>query len=193
MASKSKPKQSGASARGGKGRRLGYYILPEERVDFFLVLDFEGVNNKYHGGPDIMELIEFPVLKVNSRTFETESEFHSYIQPTIHTRLNPVCTEITGITQEMVDGQPTLPEVLKRLDEWMKGEGLLVGGVMTCFVTCGDWDLKTGLPVQCQYQNLEYPDYLRKWINIKVNKLTLYSYIIAMEVISIEEKKLIYW
>ena len=84
MASKSKPRPG---AHGGKGRRLGYDILPEEKIDYFLVLDFEGVNNKYHGGPDIMELIEFPVLKVNSRTFEIESEFHSYIQPTIHTQL----------------------------------------------------------------------------------------------------------
>lgn len=144
-----------------------YEVLPEEKVDYFLVLDFEGVNNKYHGGPDIMEIIEFPVLKVNAQTFETESIFHSYVQPTIHTQLNPVCTEITGITQSMVDGQPTLPEVLKLLDEWMRAENLLEKGVTTCFVTCGDWDLKTGLPVQCKYQKLEYPDYLRKWLNVK--------------------------
>ena len=157
----------GGRPHGGKGRQVKYDVLPEERVDFFLVLDFEGVNNKFHGGPDIMELIEFPVLKVNARNFQIESEFHSYIQPTIHSKLNPVCTEITGITQEMVDGQPKLPEVLTRLDEWMKGEGLLVGGVSCCFVTCGDWDLMTGLPVQSQYQSLEYQDYLRKWINIK--------------------------
>ena len=87
-------------------------------MDYFLVLDFEGVNNKFHGGPDIMELIEFPVLKVNAKNFETESVFHSYIRPTIHTKLNPVCTEITEITQlqGMVEGQPTLPEVLERLD-----------------------------------------------------------------------------
>ena len=167
--SKSKIPRQGGGARGGRVKGRRYETLPEEQVDFFLVLDFEGVNNKFHGGPDIMELIEFPVLKVNARTFEIESEFHSYIQPTIHTKINPVCTEITGITQEMVDGQPTLPEVLRRLDEWMKGEGLLVGGVKSCFVTCGDWDLMTGLPTQCRYQNLKYPDYLRKWINIKVS------------------------
>ena len=163
---------SGASTSRSRHRRGGgggkkYDVMPEEKLDYFLVLDFEGVNNKFHGGPDIMELIEFPVLKVNAKTFETESIFHSYIQPTIHTWINPVCTEITGITQAMVDGQPTLPEVLKLLDDWIKTEGLLEKGVTTCFVTCGDWDLMTGLPVQCRYQNLEYPDYLRKWLNIK--------------------------
>ena len=149
----SQPPRPGGRPHGGKGRQVKYDVLPEERVDFFLVLDFEGVNNKFHGG----------------RNFQIESEFHSYIQPTIHAKLNPVCTEITGITQEMVDGQPKLPEVLTRLDKWMKGEGLLVGGVSCCFVTCGDWDLMTGLPVQSQYQSLEYQDYLRKWINIKVS------------------------
>ena len=163
-----------ASRRSGEGSKPKmkpgkpcYDLLPEERVDYFLVLDFEGVNNKYHGGPDIMEIIEFPVLKVNAQTLETESIFHSYVQPTIHTQLNPVCTEITGITQAMVSGQPTLPEVLKLLDNWMKAERLLEEGVTTCFVTCGDWDLKTGLPTQCKYQKIDYPEYLRKWVNIK--------------------------
>ena len=144
-----------------------YTILPQERVDCFLVLDFEGVNNKHLGGPDIMEIIEFPVVKVNARTFETEAIFHSYVQPTIHPKLNPVCTEITGITQGMVDGQPTLPRVLEMLDKWMRDEKLLDKRIVSCFVTCGNWDLNTCLPVQCKYQALDYPDYLRRWINIK--------------------------
>lgn len=158
---------SSRERRKPKMKAHQFEVLPEEKVDYFLVLDFEGVNNKYHGGPDIMEIIEFPVLKVNAQTFETESIFHSYVQPTIHTQLNPVCTEITGITQSMVDRQPTLPEVLKNLDDWMRAENLVEKGVTTCFVTCGDWDLKTGLPVQCKYQKLDYPDYLRKWLNVK--------------------------
>ena len=154
---------------GGKRPQTSqpYTILPEEKIDYFLVLDFEGVNNKHLGGPDIMEIIEFPVLKVNALTFKTEAIFHTYVQPTIHPKLNPVCTEITGITQEMVNGQPTLPEVLNRLDKWMRDEKLLDKGVTTCFVTCGNWDLNTCLPVQCTYQKLCYPDYLKRWINIK--------------------------
>ena len=144
-----------------------YTILPQEKIDYFLVLDFEGVTNKHLGGPDIMEIIEFPVVKVNALTFKTEAVFHSYIQPTIHPKLNPICTEITGITQEMVNGQPTLPRVLEMLDKWMREEKLLDKGVTTCFVTCGNWDLNTCLPVQCKYQKMEYPDYLKRWINIK--------------------------
>ena len=118
--------------------RFDYNELQTEKQDFFLVLDFEAVINKDPGCPDVMEMIEFPVLKVNARTMETESTFHTYVQPVIHEKLNPVCTEITGITQDMVDGQPTLPETLAMLDEWMKKEGLLEKDVHSCFVTCGD-------------------------------------------------------
>ena len=146
-----------------------FETLPPEKVDYYLVLDFEGVCNKDDGGPaaNLMEIIEFPVLKVNAKTFETESEFHSYVQPTTHRLLNPICTRITGITQEMVDGQPTLPKVLESLHSWMLTEGLLDKKVNFCFVTCGDWDLKTGLSAQAAYQKFEYPDYLKKWINVK--------------------------
>lgn len=146
---------------------FGYMEMPTEKLDYFLVLDFEGVINKDHGSPDVMEIIEFPVLKINSRTLETESTFHTYVQPIIHKQLNPFCTELTGITQEMVDGQPTLPETLTLLDDWMKREGLLEKDVNSCFVTCGDWDLKKGLPVNCDYLSISYPDYLKRWINIK--------------------------
>ena len=144
-----------------------YVETPTEKLDYFLVLDFEGVINKDQDSPDVMEIIEFPVLKINAKTLETESIFHTYVQPVIHQKLNPVCTEITGITQEMVDGQPMLPKTLIMLDEWMKKEGLLEKGVNFCFVTCGDWDLKKGLPVNCDYLDIAYPDYLKRWINIK--------------------------
>lgn len=147
--------------------KFNYVETPTEKLDYFLVLDFEAVINKDPGSPDVMEMIEFPVLKINAKTLETESIFHTYVQPVIHKKVNPVCTELTGITQEMVDGQPTLPETLAMLDEWMKKEGLLEKGVNFCFVTCGDWDLKKGLPVNCDYLDIAYPDYLKRWINIK--------------------------
>ncbi len=141
--------------------------LATEKVDYFLVLDFEGVINKDKGSPNVMEVIEFPVLKINATTLRTESEFHTYVQPIIHPRLNSKCTEITGITQGMVDGKPILPDVLKQLDDWMKSEGLLSPKVKFIFVTCGDWDLKSGISTNCDYLKLEYQDYLKRWINIK--------------------------
>lgn len=156
-----------ASRKTYRPPKFHYEETATEKMDYFLVLDFEGVINKDPGCPDVMEIIEFPVLKVNANSFETESVFHTYVQPVIHPTLNPVCTEITGITQDMVTGQPTLEEALQLLDSWMKKEGLLEKGNSFCFVTCGDWDLKSGLPINCDFLNILYPTYLKRWINIK--------------------------
>ncbi|XP_069934700.1 ERI1 exoribonuclease 3 isoform X5 [Oryctolagus cuniculus] len=115
----------------------------------------------------VQEIIEFPILKLNGRTMEIESTFHMYVQPVVHPQLTPFCTELTGIIQAMVDGQPSLQQVLERVDEWMAKEGLLDPNVKSIFVTCGDWDLKVMLPGQCQYLGLPVADYFKQWINLK--------------------------
>ena len=138
----------------------------ERPIDFFLVLDFEATcDDDYKPKPQ--EIIEFPVLKVNARTLETESEFHTYVQPTAHPVLTAFCTQLTGITQEMVANQPTLPDVMIRFHQWMDMNGLLAPEVKSCFVTCGDWDLLKMLPLQCSYLRIPIPDYFRQWVNIQ--------------------------
>uniref|UniRef100_A0A8C3C9Y6 ERI1 exoribonuclease family member 3 n=1 Tax=Cairina moschata TaxID=8855 RepID=A0A8C3C9Y6_CAIMO len=112
----------------------------QRRYHYFLVLDFEATCDKPQIHPQ--EIIEFPILKLNGRTMEIESTFHMYVQPVVHPQLTPFCTELTGIIQGMVDGQPSLQQVLERVDEWMAKEGLLDPSVKSIFVTCGDWDLK---------------------------------------------------
>lgn len=107
------------------------------------------------------------MLKVNARNFNTEAEFHSYVQPLAHPKIDLFIVDLTGITQGMVEGKPHLPEVLDQFAAWMKTEGLLEEGVKSCFVTCGDWDLKTALPRNCDFLKLDYPDYFKRWINIK--------------------------
>ncbi|XP_029802038.1 ERI1 exoribonuclease 3 isoform X6 [Suricata suricatta] len=156
--------------------------FPPQRYHYFLVLDFEATCDKPQIHPQ--EIIEFPILKLNGRTMEIESTFHMYVQPVVHPQLTPFCTEkvsprdstyliwragvmLTGIIQAMVDGQPSLQQVLERVDEWMAKEGLLDPNVKSIFVTCGDWDLKVMLPGQCQYLGLPVADYFKQWINLK--------------------------
>ena len=135
-------------------------------LDYYLVLDFEATcENQKHIKPQ--EIIEFPVLKVNARTLETEAEFHAYVRPTVHAQLTPFCTQLTGITQDMVDGKPVLQDVMSSFQGWMETNGLLEPSVKSCFVTCGDWDLKKMLPSQCEYFRLPIPYYFRSWINVK--------------------------
>ena len=134
--------------------------------DYFLVLDFEATCDD-RNAPKPQEIIEFPVLKVNARTFQTESTFHTYVLPTEHPVLTTFCTELTGITQGMIRGKPSLSETLQSFHEWLKTNNLLDPGVSFCFVTCGDWDLKTMLPGQCKYLGIPVPNYFHRWINIK--------------------------
>ena len=67
----------------------------------------------------------------------------------------------------MVTNQPTLDQVLKSFHQWLESEKLLDPKTQFIFVTCGDWDLYTMLPSQCNYLQLERPDYFDHWINIK--------------------------
>ena len=134
--------------------------------DYLLVLDFEATcDDQIKLRPQ--EIIELPVIKVNATTLESESVFHSYVRPTAHPVLTPFCTDLTGITQGMVEGKPTLKEVMAQLESWLEENKLLDPSVRFCFVTCGDWDLKTMLPGQCKYFQIERPIYLCSWINIK--------------------------
>lgn len=139
--------------------------FPPQQFDYFLVLDFEA--NGDHKIIKPMEIIEFPVLMINAKTFETEATFHQYVEPTVNKQICQYCIQVTGITQSMLDGQPLLEETLKRLDTWMKDNRLLDKDTTFTFVTCGDWDLKTQLPRETQWHGLPLPDYCRSWINIK--------------------------
>ena len=118
--------------------RCSYIKMPPEKLDYFLVLDFEANRYGQHC-PRVKEIIEFAVLKMNVQTLEVEEIFHHYVQPTITPVIDPFITELTGITQDKVDDQLTLPEVLKEFRE----------GVKSCFVTCSNWDFKKALPINC--------------------------------------------
>ena len=116
-----------------------------QTFDNFLVLDFEATcerDNKI----EPQEIIEFPCLKVNAKSFEVEAEFHRYIQPHFHRDLSTFCTELTGITQDMVQNQSEFPDVLQDFESWLQVEEILDSRFT--FVTCGDWDLKTMPPNQ---------------------------------------------
>ncbi|KAF7261127.1 hypothetical protein EG68_01421 [Paragonimus skrjabini miyazakii] len=137
-----------------------------QKFTHFLVLDFEATcerNTKLNP----MEIIEFPVVKINAQTLLSESEFHHYVRPVVHPDLTDFCTELTGIIQDMVEYQPCLEDVLKLFDEYLFQEGLTDGGKSFAFVTCGDWDLKTMLPSQCRHLGISVPSYFRQWINLK--------------------------
>ncbi|CAH8665447.1 unnamed protein product [Dicrocoelium dendriticum] len=148
---------------------IAHCRIPDKIQKFghFLVLDFEATCAR---NVKLMpqEIIEFPVIKVNSRSLVSESEFHVYVQPQVHPELTDFCTELTGIIQDMVENQPTLAQALKLFDNYLMKENLKTDGSLFAFVTCGDWDLKSMLPSQCDNLRIPVPSYFRRWINLKL-------------------------
>ena len=171
------------------GRRSKNSVGPEQRFNHFLVLDFEATCDHKSNPPfGPSEIIEFPVIKVCSRTFSVQSVFHTFVRPTANPILKPFCTQLTGMVQEDVDGAPTLLETLKRFDDWMREEKLVTemidatenddSGVVDrtqlgrrnfVFVTCGDWDLGKLLPSECARLGIAVPPCFRSWVNLKVS------------------------
>uniref|UniRef100_A0A7S3D2N4 Exonuclease domain-containing protein n=1 Tax=Palpitomonas bilix TaxID=652834 RepID=A0A7S3D2N4_9EUKA len=157
------------------------------------VVDFEAQCND---GQRIQpqEIIEFPLLALNTRTLEVDFEFHHYVRPVAHPVLTQFCTELTGIEQHTVEGADTFPVVLEKCTQLLIEKGLLEVAdhddpgeivvdkkgskhfittqtrfVRPCiFLSCGDWDFKTCLPGQCHAIGMSrYPKHFFEWINVK--------------------------
>jgi inhibitor of KinA sporulation pathway (predicted exonuclease) len=128
----------------------------------FVVIDFEATCDEPYN-PDPQEIIEFPAVVVDPGESRAGAEFHAYVHPTVHWRLTPFCTNLTGINQSAVNSAPTFPDVLLRFGTWWHS----VCGADALAVTCGDWDLGSLLPRQCAQHRLAVPSWADRWVNIK--------------------------
>lgn len=93
-------------------------------MEYYLcVLDFEATCWENSENVEQMEIIEFPsvLYKINEtdKTVDLISEFAKYVRPTINHILTAFCTELTGITQEVVDKADTIDVVYQQHIEWL--------------------------------------------------------------------------
>ncbi|VDK82817.1 unnamed protein product [Onchocerca ochengi] len=137
-------------------------VINKQNFDYLLVLDFEATCEE---GIKIMphqEIIEFPVVQLSAKNFEEVGRFHRYVRPTERPVLTSFCTDLTGIVQETVANQETLPEVLVAFNKWLIDSNLIDSDNSMksrfTFVTCGDWDLGVLLPSEAKYRNLKLPE-----------------------------------
>lgn len=142
-------------------------IMPQ-KFDFLLAMDFEATCVRNQKIEPIQEIIEFPCLKIDTKNFEVTGEFHTYVKPKLNPILSDFCTELTGILQETVNDSPDFVRTLDNFQNWLKSSD------MNCetsenfaVVTCGDWDLKTCLPKQCETYGINVPFWAKRWINLK--------------------------
>lgn len=138
-------------------------------VDRLLIVDFEasceveGIASSDRMAEE-QEIIEFPgvILDVTPEGQCREvSAFQRHVRPVKHPMLSEFCSELTGITQEMVDKAETFPKVFDEFLAWMQQNGLDPNdprpssykrkkkGVKSFSVVAhGDWDFGTMLPKQ---------------------------------------------
>lgn len=132
-----------------------------------IVLDFESTCDDV-APPRPQEIIEFPSVLVRLEPFGVVDEFASFVRPHHHRTLTGFCRQLTSITQADIDDAPLFPEVFAAHGRWLTDHGLTPEDAV--FVTCGDWDLGTMLPIQlaaCVPPITEVPPLYMRWLNIK--------------------------
>lgn len=128
------------------------------------ILDFEA-NCEENTKLDVQEIIEFPVVFYNleKQCIEQDKTFHHYCQ-VVKYPITEFCTQLTGITQEIVDNGKPFVEVLQLFGKWVRDNQL---NINTLFLTCGDWDFAKCLKKYCNHLNIPYPGFFKRWCNIK--------------------------
>jgi inhibitor of KinA sporulation pathway (predicted exonuclease) len=137
---------------------------------YFIVLDFESntPNQGEDGHAKDYEIIEFPsvIVKWDEETKKCVEvdRFQSFCKPT--RKISQFIQELTTIQQADVDASPTFVHVMNNYMEWLSRQPFF-NDEKIHFVTCGDWDLRKMLPMQCEKSGIEVPTIMKSWINIK--------------------------
>ncbi|KAJ1288353.1 hypothetical protein BS78_02G083200 [Paspalum vaginatum] len=140
-------------------------VSPPCLFDYYVVVDFEATCEK-DARIYPQEVIEFPAVLVHGVTGELLSAFRTYVRPRYHPILSAFCRELTGITQEDVDGGVDLADALVLHDAWLVAAGAARDRVAV--VTWGDWDCRTLLDNECALKEIVKPFYFERWVNLRV-------------------------
>ena len=135
------------------------------------VLDFEATCEKRDTESAFdttrQEVIEFPVMLIDSLEARVVDTFHAYVRPTFQPTLTPFCTSLTSITQATVDASKPIEEVMVDFTAWCVARGLSTE--TTVVATCGDWDMRQMWPKQVALKpGLVTPPIFKAWCNLKV-------------------------
>jgi 3'-5' exoribonuclease 1 len=126
-------------------------------------------------GPEpewVHEIIEFPLVLVDTVNLEPVDEFHAYIRPTEQPVLTHFCKTFTGISQETVDAAVTLEVALEQFAAWLAERQLGApgepGALFTiALATDGPWDIVNFLAPECERKGLPFPICAKHWIDAR--------------------------
>ncbi|KAI0721254.1 exonuclease RNase T and DNA polymerase III [Cerioporus squamosus] len=156
------------------------------RLRYLLILDFEATcgDEEPVVPRNEMEIIELPTLLYDIEQDKVKAIFHEYVRPVRHPVLTRFCTDLTGIEQSTVDAADPFPTVWERYQEFLREHGILQEPESVAYLTCGDWDLKTMLPMQLRLSGIQVgldPSTgalaapYNRWINVKKSFQRLYG------------------
>ena len=142
-------------------------------VRFLAVLDFEATcwSDDREKQRREAEIIEFPTVLFRigeEGSLVRAGEWRKHIRPTINRQLSEFCTQMTAITQLEVDSAEPISQVLAEHASWLSSATDNAPEEAVLFVTCGDWDLGTCLPLEERNKGLVVPSVYKRWANLKV-------------------------
>lgn len=141
-------------------------VKPARFFDYVVVIDFEATCIGRDNDEFCQEIIQFPAVIVDVKTMTIKDEFCEYVKPVVNPKLSDYCTNLTGITQDLVDNAMEFDEVLQRFQEWLISHEL--GSVYKFTLCCdGSYDIGKFLYKQCQLSNVKFPIWAHRWMNIR--------------------------
>lgn len=134
--------------------------------DYILVLDFEATCEEVTPPDYVYEIIEFPVVLVDTHLLRPMAEFHSFVRPREKPILSDFCTALTGIGQEEIDAAPTLDRVIALFEKWFLRTVPPHANVI--FATDGSADLQHFMFHQAiGILGYRFPPVFFHWIDVK--------------------------
>ncbi|KAK7206758.1 ribonuclease H-like domain-containing protein [Myxozyma melibiosi] len=156
--------------------------LNDYTIRYLFCLDIEATCSEYLPFlEDTHEVIELPVVLVDTHKCEIIDEFHTFVKPRYARILTAHCTELTGITQAQVDSAPTFPQAIDMLNRFMLSHADILSPHPKdtsasqrayrnyAWVTDGNADIDRFLCLRsCKINRVLLPPYLQgQYINLK--------------------------
>jgi len=112
-----------------------------------------------------LEIIQISVSVMDATTFKNYGKLSTFVRPTKDPHISRRVQQRTGITQYNCDTGPSLPQAIRRLQDFLDGLGLTPSN--TLMVTLGDWDLGTVWQAEATAKKLETPEIFWQWCDIQ--------------------------
>ncbi|CAG8448688.1 2163_t:CDS:2 [Diversispora eburnea] len=134
---------------------------------YYLCFDVEATCEAGTGFDFKHEIIEFPMLLIDSSTFEIVDVFHSYVKPSVNPILSDFCIKLTGIPQTTINTSPSFPEMLCKFQEFLHSHQLFYKN-SCAFMTDGPWDIRDFIRKQCFISKISRPSYFTlPWVDVR--------------------------